>query len=218
MENVFFDRQTLERLPTSLLRNGRAANACVTCVTYRDSRWTVKDFSTRSWPVRNLIAPFLLRHELNVLTRLRGIGGIAPQAFAVDKHAIAISYAEGTPLSQVEPQSLSVDFFRQMENILSQIHRRGIAHLDTRGTGNWIVSPEKKPLLIDFQSALVLDYFPKKIREIIELIDLSGVYKKWAAWQPETMGQTRRELFEKGQMWRQRWILRGYFGKRKESV
>lgn len=136
----------------------------------------------------------------------------------IDRWALAISYAEGTSLSQVTLETLPADFFLQMESLLLALHARGVAHLDTRGTGNWLISPENKPLLIDFQSAVSLRPWPSKIRRVIEMIDLSGVYKKWAAYQPQTLDAKRRRLYEEGENWRRRWLLKGYFGKKKQSV
>ena len=208
-------RENLTKMPTRLLRNGRSANARVTCVTAGQTRWTVKDFIDRSFFVRHFIAPLLLKHEMAILSKLQGIRGIAREVFAIDRYAIAISYAEGTRLEDVDQSQLSVQFFEEMEKILLEMHSRDVAHLDTRGTGNWLVSGSGNPLLIDFQSAISLTYLPARLREIIELIDLSGVYKKWALWQPDTMGKERMALYMKGEAWRKRWVFKGYFGRKK---
>lgn len=215
MTNYSFSRKEMNAWPTELLRNGRSANARVICVTSPKGRWTVKDFTDRSWAVKTFIAPILLTHELKILHKLQGIEGIAQKAFMIDRYALAISYVEGTPLGQVASEALPTTFFRQMESLLLALHERGVAHLDTRGTGNWLVSPKNEPLLIDFQSAISLEAWPAKIRRIIELIDLSGVYKKWATYQPQTLDEHRRRLYEEGENWRKRWLLKGYFGKKK---
>lgn len=215
MTSSYFSREEMKSWPTKLLRNGRAANARVSCVTSPDGQWTVKDFADRSWAVKTFIAPVLLAHEFKILQKLHGVEDIAQKAFMIDRYALAISYAEGTSLSQVAPDTLPTDFFFQMESLLLALHARGVAHLDTRGTGNWLVSSENKPLLIDFQSAVSLRLWPAKIRRVIEMIDLSGVYKKWAAYQPETLDDDRRRLYEQGENWRRRWLLKGYFGKKK---
>ena len=99
--------------------------------------------------------------------------------------------------------------------LLQGVHDRGVVHLDTRGTGNWLVSPEGKPLLIDFQASLTTGWMPASLRRIIELVDMSGVYKKWKEWQPQTMGEERQALYEEALYWRRKWVFEGYFGKRK---
>ena len=69
MSDKPFTREDLAQADVQLLRDGRAANAVVTCVTWKGRRWTVKDFSSRSWWVRRLLAPFLLGRELKILRR-----------------------------------------------------------------------------------------------------------------------------------------------------
>lgn len=210
-----FNREEMAQLPSRLLRDGRAANARVTCVTWQGREWTVKDFSSRNWWVRTFLAPFLLGHEFKILQKLQGVEGVASESFVIDRHAIAIAFLPGTPLGKKDPSEITEDFLIQMESLMRRVHERGVVHLDTRGTGNWLVSPEGTPLLIDFQSALLTAWMPVSWRRVIELVDMSGVYKKWKQWQPQTMGAEREALFEKGQQWRRRWVLKGYFGKSK---
>ena len=89
MSDKPFTREDLAQADVQLLRDGRAANAVVTCVTWKGRRWTVKDFSSRSWWVRRLLAPFLLGRELKILRRLSGVDGVAEDAFRIDADAIA---------------------------------------------------------------------------------------------------------------------------------
>lgn len=217
MSETIFTRDQMLKAPKRLLRDGRAVNACVSCVSYGGKQWTVKDFSTRNFWVRTFLAPFLLRHELNVLRQLRGVEGIAQECFAIDSMAIAIHFLPGRPLSQLKPEEVTTNYLVQMEDLLAKVHQRGVVHLDTRGTGNWLVSPEGKPLLIDFQAAMQTYWMPKSWRHIVELIDLSGVYKKWLEWHPETMGRERQVRWQEAQYWRQKWKFHGYFGMKKTS-
>ena len=118
-------------------------------------------------------------------------------------------------MSEKDPAEISTQFLEEMETLLQGVHDRGVVHLDTRGTGNWLVSPEGKPLLIDFQASLTTGWMPASLRRIIELVDMSGVYKKWKEWQPQTMGEDRQALYEEALYWRRKWVFEGYFGKRK---
>ena len=189
-------------------RNGRVALSLVT-------RWPGGQRSCHLCDVRTFLAPFLLGHEYKILQKLTAVDGVASDSFVVDRHAIAIAFLPGTPLGKKEPSEISTQFLMEMENLMQRVHENGVVHLDTRGTGNWLVSPEGKPLLIDFQAALMTEWMPASWRRIIELVDMSGVYKKWKQWQPQTMGAEREALFEEAQKWRRKWIFEGYFGKRK---
>jgi hypothetical protein len=48
-------------------------------------------------------------------------------------------------------------------------------------------------------------------------MDMSGVYKKWLQWQPDTIGATRRADYERLTRWRRYWVFRGYLGARKKA-
>jgi hypothetical protein len=85
-------------------------------------------------------------------------------------------------------------------------------HLDTRGGGNLLIRPDGRPGIIDFQAALFTRWMPGFMRRWLEDIDMSGVYKKWERWQPETLGDARRAHLERLNRWRRLWVLRGYFG------
>lgn len=216
MSEKVFTRAEMQQAPTRLLRDGRAANACVSCVTINGQEWTVKDFSSRNFWVKTFLAPFLLGHELKILRQLKGIDGVAHESFAIDSTAIAIRFLPGRSLGRLKPEEISSEFLEEMEALLESVHTRGVVHLDTRGTGNWLVSPEGKPLLIDFQASLLTGWMPASWRHIVELVDMSGVYKKWLEWHPETMTAARRARFEEAQYWRQKWKLQGYFGMKKK--
>ena len=53
------------------------------------------------------------------------------------------------------------------------------------------------------------------MRRWFAAMDMSGVYKKWQRFQPETMGEARRASFERLSRWRRFWPFRGYLGLRK---
>jgi hypothetical protein len=89
-------------------------------------------------------------------------------------------------------------------------------HLDTRGGSNMLMLPDGSPGLFDFQAALSTRWMPAAMRRVLESLDLGGVYKKWALWQPQAMGAERREKFEHANRWRRAWVLRGYFGMKKK--
>ncbi len=204
---VPFTRSQLQELPTELLREGRFGHARVSCVECDGRRWTVKDFSPRHLLVRLFWGTWVLARELKILNLLKGIDGIAEEAFRIDRYAIAIEYKEGERLIYADESLRTKALFLEMEALLKQVHQKGVVHLDTRGWSNWLLSPEGKPVLIDFQTGLVTDYLPKRIRYILELIDLSGVYKKWLIWCPESIDERRRKLYLLALKWSHFWLI-----------
>lgn len=214
-EHAAFARADLLRAERALLRDGRWANARVERVQLDGRDWTVKDFSTRSWLVRNTFGRLLLRREVRTLQRLHGIAGVPAEAFRIDAHAIAARFLPGQSLAKADRARITPEFLEQLEQLLLAVHARGIVHLDTRGASNLLILPDGAPGLIDFQASLSTRWMPAFLRRILEALDMSGVYKKWALWQPLAMDATRRAAYEQSSRLRRFWILQGYFGSRK---
>ncbi len=212
-----FSREDFERSERKLLRDGQWANARVDLVHINACDWTVKDFSSRSWWVRNSIGRFLLRRELAVLKKMAGINGISSASFRIDAFALATEFLPGRILAHVKPHEVSADFFPQLEALVQAMHARKIVHLDIRGPKNILVQPNGEPGIIDFQSSLSTRWMPHFLRHILEDIDIGGVYKRWNLWQPQTLDDTRRGVLERSNRLRRFWLLRGYptFGSKK---
>jgi len=106
-----FTREDFNNCERKLLRDGQWANARVDLVHINACDWTVKDFSSRSWWVRNSIGRFLLRRELRVLKQLNGIVGISNAAFRIDAFALASRFLPGKILAQAKPEDVPANFF-----------------------------------------------------------------------------------------------------------
>jgi hypothetical protein len=211
-----FTRADLARAQRDLLRDGRWANARVERVTLDGVEWTFKDFSSRSFFVRNSIGRFLSRREWRALKLLAGIPGIPGEAFHVDGHAIAARYLRGRVLAELTAEQVDTAFLESYESFLAAVHARGIVHLDTGGGSNMLMQSNGRPGLIDFQAAVFTRRLPAAVRRLLEHIDMAGLYKKWAVWQPQTLTPPRRAVLERMQRWRRFWVLRGYFGMKKK--
>ena len=216
MSQTPITRESLSNLPARLLRDGRVANAVVSCVEADGKLWTVKDFAGRPWWIRQTVAPFLLARELRALNRLRGIPGIAEEAFRIDRHALAVRFMEGTSIDKADRSLVTPVYLERLEALVAVMHARGVVHLDMRGAGNVMVRPDGTPGLIDFQASVVTERLPGFLRRLLEDFDLSGALKKWRLYQPEAMGEQRREALERINRLRKFWIFRGYFGLKKK--
>jgi hypothetical protein len=212
-----FGRADLSTAQRELLRDGRFANARVERVHIRGVDWIFKDFSSRAFIVRHTIGRFLLGREVRALNRLQGIAGIPDRAFRVDAFAMAARFVPGRTLARVDGAQITTPYLAALEDLLRQVHARGLVHLDTRGGGNLLMMPDGAPGIIDFQAALSTRWMPAGLRRWFNDMDMSGVYKKWLQWQPDTLGETRLADFERSTRWRRYWVLRGYLGARKKS-
>ena len=66
---------------------------------------------------------------------------------------MAVEFLEGDSLERIAPERITVEYLRQLEDLISVMHSRGVVHLDLRGLGNVLVRPDGTPGLIDFQAA-----------------------------------------------------------------
>jgi hypothetical protein len=213
-----FGRAQLAGAERELLRDGRFANARVERVRIGGADWIFKDFSSRAFAVRHTVGRFLLGREVRALQRLQGLAGVPAMAFRIDAFAMAARFVPGRTLARVDAQQVSTGYLVALEALLYEVHARGLVHLDTRGGGNLLMMPDGAPGIIDFQAALSTRWMPAPLRRLLEGVDLSGVYKKWQAWQPDTMGPARREAYERTTRWRRLWLIRGYFGLKKKHA
>jgi RIO-like serine/threonine protein kinase len=205
-------RDLLQATPPHYLARGRLANADVRLVESGGRRWVVKDFLSCPGWVRHTVGRWFISRELKALKRLQGIPGIAENPVRVDAFALAYGYVEGRPLNEFAQGQPSADFFLALESLVKSMHARGIAHLDLRNRGNVLVGTADQPVLIDFQSHVVLPRWLPPLARYLEKIDLSGVYKAWGKSLPGTLDETRQGLLDSVNAWRKWWVLKGYLG------
>lgn len=113
-------------------------------------------------PLSRRIACLLLRRESRALAALEGLAGV-PRSMDVSglpplpeggaQLALVRSYVDGAPLHRCE--RLPIDFFERLEDLVRELHGRGVAHNDLHKEQNIVVGPEGWPALIDFQLASV---------------------------------------------------------------
>ncbi|MGH8631698.1 MAG: hypothetical protein ACREU7_13170 [Burkholderiales bacterium] len=207
-----FTRAEFESGRGEVLSQGRWANAVLYLFRKDGGLWVVKDFRPRSVFVRETVGTLLTWRELRGLSRIAGISGVPSGTFRLDRHALAYRYAQGASLARPGMSALPTEFYAALERLLQQVHARGIVHLDVRNARNILVDPDGRPMLLDFQSHLGTRWLPRRLRELVELFDLSGVYKHWAGSQPDSLGETRAEVLKRMNRWRRFWFLRGYMG------
>lgn len=196
------------------MNKGRFANATVRLCRAGGVAWVVKDFSPKSWVIKNLVGRPALRHELKALQKLQGLVGVPQNAYQVDAYAIAYHHMPGRVLAKCPRGEYAPTYFPALEKLVQDMHARGIAHLDIRYMHNVLVCDDGSPALIDFQTAVNLPTYMKWLSRRLQRVDISGVYKHWLKRSPETLDEERRLKLEKQNAWRKYWIISGYLGRR----
>ncbi len=118
-----------------------------------------RDVAPARWWVRPF-ARWLLRREARALGALAA----APRPFALrdavpvllhsGRDALVRSWIAGRPLQHARPAG-DVAWFRAARRLLVALHRAGVVHNDDAKEPNWLVTPDGRPALVDFQLASV---------------------------------------------------------------
>ncbi len=205
----FFDRNYLltHKCDYVRMRTASSWHPEVGVISFDNKKWTVKDYSDCSWFVKKTYAKLLLKKEIKAISMLEGVEGVPQRPFFVDSSCLAFEFVEGTPLRDYPSDKITTEYLLECERILHDIHKKGLVHLDTGAMGNWIVKPDNRPALIDFQTAMRTTLVPPHVKGFLKAMDLRGVYKKWLTFRPQEMGEHRRKAAERFEKIRKIWLF-----------
>jgi RIO-like serine/threonine protein kinase len=98
-----------------------------------------------------------LRREARAYRRLEGLEAVPRLLGQLDTAALVIEYRPGVLLSRSLAGQLPGTFLVELQGAITEMHRRGVVHLDLRHRSNILASPDGRPVLLDFASALRFD-------------------------------------------------------------
>jgi len=164
--------------------------------------YVVKDYADKAWSFRVCVGALSIRREAMMYRRLRGITGIPPHAFPVDRYAIAVSHIAGRNASQIKPGELTPSFFEKLRGIVDRVHERGIVLCDLRNIKNILLGDDGNPYLIDFSTAFQKggrwNILKNGIHHIFFQDDLLGIAKLKRERAPHLLTETEQRALEKG--------------------
>lgn len=204
-----FTRDDFEGAEKTLVRRGRWPKAELWRVKIAGGEWVVKDFRPRDLVTRNTLGLWLLGREARALARVAGVAGTPPDAFRVDRHALAYRFIPGRPLSQVPLREQPPEYFEKLEALVESVHGRGVVHLDNRNCNNILMTERGEPALVDFESHLGTARLPAWLAGWLRAFDRAGIYKHWARADRASMGEARAAALDGMNRWRKLWVLRG---------
>jgi predicted Ser/Thr protein kinase len=154
----------------------------------------VKDVRRKNPFFRWTLGLWLIHKEWKIYSLLRGVRGV-PQAFErIDRFAFVMEFVSGRPIQRGE--TLQPSFFSRLEQVLREIHKRGVVHLDLRHKGNILVSDSGEPFLIDFNSSFSFKekgFLRRFLFPILRWVDYGGLLKLKQRVAPSLM--TTQELY-----------------------
>lgn len=107
------------------------------------ARWWARAFARRA-----------AAREARALRRLAGLEGV-PALLAWDGRELLRGYIDGLPMQEARPVARA--YYREALRLLAALHRRGVVHNDLAKEPNWLVRPDGRPALVDFQIAWTRD-------------------------------------------------------------
>ena len=108
-------------------------------------------------PWARMLARHLMRREYRALSRLALVPGLTgiPRVARLESTRLTREWIDGEPMQIARPRTLA--YFRQASRLLRQLHAANVIHNDLAKETNWLVTPDGRPALVDFQLAMTLD-------------------------------------------------------------
>jgi hypothetical protein len=168
----------------------------------------VKDVSGKPFIFRWTLGWWLIQKEWKIYSHLAGIAGIPQPVKRIDRFAFTVEWVDGKAVDRGE--FLPPTFFQNLERILSDLHSRGVAHLDIRHKGNILVSERGEPYLIDFNSSFSFSekgllrryFFP-----FLQWVDHGGFLKLKQRVSPAAMTPEEVTFLKRFNRLRKLWIF-----------
>lgn len=151
------------------------------------------------------IAWALAKKEVRGLRAVAGIEGV-PQLLRVDRVGILRGWSEGTPLQLARPDT--ADWYRDAKRLLREMRARGVAHNDVAKPQNWLMTPEGRAAVIDFQLASV---HPRKGRwfRVLAREDLRHLLKQKRAYAGALLLPSERRMLARKSLPSRIWMATG---------
>jgi RIO-like serine/threonine protein kinase len=115
----------------------------------------LKDFLHNKTSLIRPVAGFFARREKQAYVRIGGMAGIPSFWGAPSDYSILLEYIDAPTLRQIKeppPQC----YFDALEELIKDMHRRGVAHGEIR-MSNCLITADQAPYLIDLTTASAAD-------------------------------------------------------------
>ncbi len=133
----------------------------------------------------------LLRREQRALARLAEHGGIdgIPRLLATGPGTLTRGWIDATPMHLAKPRDPA--YFRAAARLVRRLHAADVIHNDLAKETNWLVTPDGRPAIVDFQLAMT----PRSRGALARALgrdDIRHLLKHKRSYLPEKL--TAREL------------------------
>ena len=159
-------------------------------------------------PWARALALHLMRREHRALSRLAlgtGIEGV-PRILDLGATQLTRSWIDGAPMQIARPRDPA--YFRDALRLLRQLHAANVIHNDLAKETNWLVTPDGRPALVDFQLAMTLTRRGALARALGH-DDLRHLLKHKRTYLPERLTAREKRILAKRSMVSRIWMASG---------
>ncbi|HEY6124117.1 MAG TPA: hypothetical protein VIV63_05670 [Steroidobacteraceae bacterium] len=173
----------------------------------RDGNTVIREAGcARPWA--RALAMHLLRREHRALSRLAlgtGIDGI-PRILDFSATQLTRSWIDGSPMQIAQPRDPA--YFRAALRLLRRLHAAKVIHNDLAKETNWLVTPDGRPALVDFQLAMTLTKRGTLARALGH-DDLRHLLKHKRSYLPEKLTAREKRILARHSLVSRIWMASG---------
>ncbi|WP_135505997.1 phosphotransferase [Roseovarius aestuariivivens] len=151
------------------------------------------------------LSSWLAAREIRGLRAVQGIEG-CPLLIRADKTGLLRSFTRGTPLQLAKPTDPA--WYRDAKRLLREMRRAGVAHNDIAKPQNWLMTPEGRAAVIDFQLATVHPTRSKILR-LRAREDLRHLLKQKRAYAPDLLTPAEVKMLARKSLPSRIWMATG---------
>jgi RIO-like serine/threonine protein kinase len=151
--------------------------------------WVERDTTSAS-PSLRWLARRLAAREARALLALRAVPDV-PQLVGWDGRRLRRTWLPGVPLHRAG--TVPPGYFRDALRLLRVLHAAGIVHNDLAKEPNWLVTPDGRAALVDFQLAMR----PRRRSRLFRMLahdDLRHLLKHKRTYRPQDLTARQRSI------------------------
>jgi RIO-like serine/threonine protein kinase len=159
-------------------------------------------------PWARWLALRLMRREHRALTRLaskQGIDGV-PRVLDRSPGVLTRTWIEGAPMQIARPRDPA--YFLAASKLVRRLHAANVIHNDLAKETNWLVTPEGRPALVDFQLAMTLTHRGRLARALGH-DDIRHLLKHKRSYLPDKLTTRERAILAKPSLPSRLWMASG---------
>ena len=148
-------RKNLAELTVAIARPGEAARPVLRVVQLDGRELVIKDYAAQGSWFKRLLGSFLVAREKAAYQRLEDVEGVPTCYGTLGRCTLVLQRVPAQPVLHIPPEQLRDDFLEALAALVTDLHRRGVAHGDLEKLDNILVDQHGRPVLVDFAASII---------------------------------------------------------------